>query len=267
MKREPKPIRPEFGLEGLIRKKVYGFSFDRSFLKLQCDEVRKTLSELIKFTKVPGRSKKFRLKIERTKEVPKPIERRLEKAIWSAANKNPSVIQLGSTCAEIHTYQFPLTRHKGTMSTAEVEAINEGWEGSKIDLLGVDGDGFPVVFELKKTGRGSSNPLHMVVEAALYGVAVKQMWPDILPEWKQAFGDNVPLAPLKTCRLIGIAPHEYWEQWHGDKSQHSLWEPLKLLCLLLAQHGLPVSFASFTHGELDGPLPEIRDLRPIPLPD
>ena len=167
MKRESKSIRPECGLEGLIRKKIYGFSFNRSSLKSQCEGVCENLSELIKFTKAPGRSREFRLKIERTEEVPKPIERRLEKAIWSAANKNPSVIQLGSICAKIHSYQFPITRHKDAMSTAEVKAINEGWEGSKIDLLGVDGHGFPVVLELKKTGKGSSNPVHMVVEAAV----------------------------------------------------------------------------------------------------
>src|ERR1700686_562083 len=261
MTRSFKKVRPEFGLAGLVREGVYDYRFDKSSLRSQCEDVCENLDDLIKFTEIPGRFRNFRLNIGRTAEVPKLPERCLEQAIWSAANKDPRAIQLGSICTNVHTYQFPLWRHKGNLATAKVEAINKWWKRSYIDLLGVDVDGFPVVLELKKTGKGSSNPLHMVVEAALCGVAVKKMWPDILPEWKQAFGDNVPLAPLRTCRLIGIAPHEYWEQWHGDKSQHGLWEPLKLLSLLLAQHGLPVSFASFTHGELDGPLPEIRDLR------
>ncbi len=262
-------VRSEFGLGGLVREGVYGYRFDKSYLKSQSEDVCENLRDLIRHSKIPGRFRNFRLNIGRTAEVPRLPERCLEQAIWSAAKKDPRAFRLGNICTNIHTYQFPLWRHKGSLSRAKLEVINKWWKRSYIDLLGVDVDGFPVVLELKKTGKGSSNPLHMVVEAALYGVAVKTMWSHIIPEWKLAFGDNVPRAPLKTCRLIGIAPHEYWEHWRRDESQRGLWKPLARLCSLLArpEHGLPVFFAGFTHGELDGTLPEIRDFRRIILQD
>ena len=262
-------IRLEFGLGGLVRQGIYGYRFDKSSLESQCEDVCKNLPALIKHTNIPGRLRNFRLNVGRTAEVPKLPERCLEQAIWSATKKDPSAFQLGSICTNVHSYQVPLWRHKENLSTGEIEVINKWWKKSYIDLLGVDVDGFPVVLELKKTGKGSSNPLHMIVEAALYGVAVKTMWSRIIPEWKLAFGDNVQQTPLKTCRLIGIAPYEYWEHWRRDESQRGLWKPLARLCSLLAkpEHGLPAFFAGFTHGELDGTLPEIRDVRRIILPD
>lgn len=269
MRRPFTKVRSEFGLGGLVREGVYGYRFDKASLKQQCEDVCANLDDLIKLTNIPGRSQNFRLHIGRTAEVPKLPERCLEQAIWSAANKDPKAIQLGSICTNIHTYQFPLWRHKGNLSTAKVEAINKWWKRSYIDLLGVGVDGFPAVLELKKTGKSSSNPLHMVVEAALYGVAVKSMWPHIIPEWKRAFGGDIPQAPLKTCRLIGIAPQDYWDHWRRDESQRDLWKPLARLCSLLAkrEHGLPVFFAGFAHEELDGTLPEIWDFRRLYLPD
>ncbi len=267
MMRTIKQVRPEFGLQGLVRPSVYNFHFDLSTLARQCEIVCENLKDLINATKAPGRSKYFRLNTGRTAKIPVPIERRLEQAIWIASKNDSRAIQLGDICKTIHTYQFPLWRHKGDLSTVDVKGLNKGWGKSCIDLVGTDANGFPVVLELKKGDRSSSNPLHMVVEAALYGVAILQMWPDILPEWKHAFDRYAPPVPLQTCHLIGVAPVEYWRHWLNDKSQRNLWGPLRMLSLKLAEGRLPVSFASFAHGKLDKGLPEIRDLRPISLPD
>jgi hypothetical protein len=261
-----KQIRPECGLQGLVRPNIYKFRFDKSTLAHQCKVVCENLGDLIAATKVPGRSKHFRLMTGRTETAPTPIERRLEQAIWNASRYRSKEIRLGDTCKNIHTYQCPLWRHKGDLSTAEVKGLNEGWRKSCVDLIGIDSNGFPVVVELKQFGKGTSNPLHMLVEAALYGVAILRMWPDIRHEWKDKIDLHAPASPLSKCRLIGVAPKEYWDYWFADESQRNLWEPLERLRLKLEAHRLPASFASFRHEARDEGLPDIRDLRLISLP-
>jgi hypothetical protein len=106
----------------------------------------------------------------------------------------------------------------------------------------------------------------MLVEAALYGVAILRMWPDIRQEWIDEIDSCAPPSSLSRCRLIGLAPKEYWEQWFTDKSQRNLWRPLETLRVTLETHRLPASFASFEHGRLDEGVPEIRSVRSISLP-
>jgi hypothetical protein len=55
MMRTTKQIRPECGLQGLIRPSIYNFRFNKSTLTQQCTIVGDSLKDLMNATKAPGR--------------------------------------------------------------------------------------------------------------------------------------------------------------------------------------------------------------------
>jgi hypothetical protein len=251
-------IQPELGLHGNIK------NLQKAFLVPQCIQIRQSLNRLIEKTRagVPGRRQAFYFNVPHGHtSVPSYLEAKLERAIWGYTRNSQNVAGLGNGCVRIHSYQVPLTAHGAYVESPQ---LNQGW--AEFDLMGTSHEGFPVVLELKTDEPNSSDPLHMTVEAAKYGVALKRMWPHVLKEWEEAFGDDAPKAPLKTCQLIGLAPDKYWTYWFSDKRLGPLWGPLKSLGTRLAEHGLPISFASFDYKRVDAELPQVSKLRLIDLP-
>jgi hypothetical protein len=252
-------VKPELGLHGLVTPKSI---FQKSFLSAQCVEVCDQLKGLIEATEkvVPPRKANFKLNEDHGKPVPIHLESRLERAIWKAASHDRENVHLGNIF--IHSFQIPLNAHARDLTSVQ---SNAGWR--KFDLMGTDQEGVPVVFELK----GEANdPVHMIVEAAKYGVAVKKMWPDMLKEWRKVFKRNkfpIQEYPLKRCRLVCAAPQSFWEDWSGYKNQLGLWNNIARLCDGLSENELPVDFATFKYTGTDPTvLPEIVGLKLIILP-
>lgn len=260
MNRQMKHVKPELGLHGLVGRQ---WRFQKAFLSDQCSEVCDHLEGLIEATEkaVPPRKQNFKLSEDHGKPVPDFPESRLERAIWKAASQNAGVVDVGNMF--IHSFQVPLNAYAKDLTPGE--HLNEGWV--RFDLMGTDLEGYPVVFELKAE---SNDPVHMIVEAAKYGVAVKKIWPDMLKEWREVFKCNkipVPDHPLKICRLVCIAPQKFWEGWSGDKIQLGLWNNIARLCKGLSERGLPVAFATFKYTDTDRTsLPVISELKLISLP-
>jgi hypothetical protein len=245
----------EPGLHGCLK------NLQKAFLSSQCVQIEERLDALIEKTRaaIPGRKQNFYFNVPHGETlIPSYLEAKLERAIWRYAHNSQNVEGLGNACVRIHSYQVPLTVHGAPH-------LNRGW--AEFDLMGTNNDGLPVVLELKTDASRSSNPLHMTLEAAKYGVALLQMWPHMLTEWKEAFNEDAPKAPLKTCQLIGIAPDKYWTYWFNSKRQARLWRPLKSLATKLAERGLPISFASFKYKLIDAGLPQVAELQRIDLPD
>ena len=259
MNRQMNHVRPELGLHGLVTPKSV---FQKSFLSAQCVEICEHLKGLIEATEkvVPPRKENFKLNENHGKPIPTLLESRLERAIWKAASQNRGLVRVGNIF--IHSFQIPLNAHAKHLTPIH---SNAGWR--KFDLMGTDQEGVPVVFELK----GKANdPVHMIVEAAKYGVAIKKIWPDMLEEWRKVFKEKkIPIQkhPLTRCRLVCAAPQAFWEEWSTYKNQPRLWNNIARLCKGLSERGLPVDFATFNYTDTDPTiLPEIFGLKLISLP-
>jgi hypothetical protein len=93
----------------------------------------------------------------------------------------------------------------------------EGW--GYIDLLGLTGSGEPVVVELKR-GTSADTPLHALLEAVSYAVALRKNWQLMAAEIK-ALRDS---QKCKYCvsddpekwTLVLLAPPKYWKAWSPE---------------------------------------------------
>jgi hypothetical protein len=251
MNRQMNHVTPGLGLHGLVTPKSI---FQKSFLSVQCAEVCEHLKGLIEATEkvVPPRKENFKLNEDHGKHVPALLESRLERALWKDHVGN----------IFIHSFQIPINAHAKHLTPVH---SNAGWR--KFDLMGTDEEGTPVVFELK----GKANdPLHMIVEAAKYGVAIKKIWPNMFEEWRKVFKENkLPIHkhPLKRCRLVCAAPQAFWEEWSTYREQAGFWNNIGRLCNGLSESGLPVDFATFSYTDTDPTiLPQISGLNLISLP-
>ena len=170
-------------------------------------------------------------------------EDRWERTIWRKwrpfPNKMPKT-PFHALAPYILSYQVPLYGKQDS----------EGW--GKIDLIGVSREHLPVVIEVKAE-QSSESPLALVLEAARYGVALREMWNcGFREEWIAELQKlELPSQPLpmqlEKCQLICAAPSEYWKRrgpktTSGDKYQQA-WGPFRnQLCAKLAEHHLPVEF-------------------------
>jgi hypothetical protein len=147
----------------------------------------------------------------------------------------------------------------------------EGW--GYIDLLGVLGNGTPVVVEVKKEPRSrpsggtdsSESPLRVILEAASYAICVRCNWETFRPEFMQRLkklgiedrvADRVP-QQLRTVRIVGVAPAAYWIDWlpvtaKGLTIKGEAWQAFESLLDGLGKADLPVSFVSIS-GDVDVP--------------
>lgn len=146
----------------------------------------------------------------------------------------------------------------------------QGW--GYIDLLGVNARGLPVVVELKKSPKAefdgktksTETPLRMVLEAAVYAIALRKNWERFRPEWidrlnEISFSDQIVASipeVLITVPLVAAAPASFWIDWlpvteKGRKIDRETWASFQGLLVELENAKLPVSFVSISGTDRD----------------
>lgn len=143
-----------------------------------------------------------------------------------------------------------------------------GW--GYIDLLGLQGNGTPVVIELKKEPKAQENgitassesPLRMLLEAAAYAVSLRNNWEVFYNELNcmeaklkkagQGFPKKIPKT-VKKIQLIGAAPASYWLDWLPVTEKGSskplakeTWKSFSKLLDAFKNQGFPVAFVSLS---------------------
>jgi hypothetical protein len=211
------------------------------------------LEKLIEATRISARRQirtrqtyKKELRRPRTVAAAQP-ESRLERALWilwglhKSCKKNPEFLK---QCPHIVSYQVPLYNSSN-------KEDRDGW--GKIDVVGVASEDLtPVVIELK-ADRSDESLLRMVLEAVAYGIGLKEAWePRFLQDWKGALGElasadsslinresleGLP-AILNICRILCVAPPEYWNNHDED----SKCEEFKTILRHLSKKGFVVNF-------------------------
>jgi hypothetical protein len=232
-------------------------------LREQSEHLAESLPKAIEVTeaKCPRRMEGFQLERAETLEIDSTErERRWERSIllrWNASGLSP----VEDCWHRLVAFQVPL------FDSQE----KEGW--GYIDLLGVLGDGTPVVVEAKKEPRtkasggtdNSESPLRMVLEAASYAVCLRCNWATFRPEFvrrlrelgvEERVADSVP-EQLKTVRIVGTAPAAYWIDWlpvtaKGRTVEDAAWQAFERLLGSLKKAGLLASFVSIS-GDVDVP--------------
>ena len=130
--------------------------------------------------------------------------------------------------------------------------LHDGWD--KIDLVGIDYEGLPVVGELKK-GSSTEKPLRPLLEAAGYAIALKNVWPTFYTELQAVLiqhniNQTVIQNPAK-FRLLILAPPEYWQRiLETEAITSAKWEAFSNLVSALNQNGFPVSFAQVVNNQV-----------------
>jgi len=163
-------------------------------------------------------------------------ERRLEAALFVEYLHDP-LFAVPELWQRLVAYQVPLFNHRA----------RRGW--GNIDLLGLTADGDPVLVELK-TGESSDSPLHALLQASTYKVALEKNWTWVQPELRECLavrqsGIAVPLEP-RTWLLVLLAPPAYWQAWglSNDCSTPGAWlEAYGELCRGMGTVGMPVRHA------------------------
>jgi len=161
----------------------------------------------------------------------------------------------------IVSYQVPLK--------SKLDKSNWG----KVDMLGIDKGGKPVVIELKVTPKESI--LRAVVEALAYAVALQKNWEKGLEEglfqmdWKIVPGAVIG-GQLEPLPLVVMAPKKYWEMCFdvGSERKECMLSDaarvaLRKLFDVLREKGYPVYMVEFAYEkiQLEGQtLPPIKDV-------
>lgn len=199
-------------------------------------------------TKAPRRSKNYRLKGGKRPKLADPTkyswsEKDWEQALW---NNHKEIKGAGAAWmwAEIIGFQEPLQESRRDV----------GW--GKIDLLGVTETGLPVVIELKSNL--DETLLRALSEAAAYGIALREAWPNLAGEWtKLATELGLPspsMSRLEKCPLVIAAPEDYWKVQKTSPKRvacepfEDFWKPFHELCAALGKRGFPVSFLQLKRG-------------------
>lgn len=179
-------------------------------------------------------------------------ERLLEAAIlnrWS----QPGLWEIPGAWSRLVSFQVPLFNERDRSS----------W--GYIDLLGVNSRGLPVVVELKKSPRASTDGrtenseslLRMVLEAGAYAISLRKNWKAFRVEWcprleKLAVSreviDRVP-DELVEVPLVAAAPASFWLDWlpYTTKGRSMVtWEGFRELIRQFRKAQLPVNFLSIS---------------------
>lgn len=232
------------GLHTLLREPDHLGAFAE-----RCERILACLDPLLEHTRAaaPGRTRDFCLLRPASEAAPgrdtaarRGEEAAWERAMWATWGPHGGPSNFLPDCPRLQTYQFPLQRVRA----------DGGW--GKVDLLGVGPDRRPVVVELKRPG-SRDTVLHMLLEMAAYGVALRVAWPTLMePEWEMAmrtaWGARGPdTADLGRLTLIGAAPPAYWARVRGADPRDvagrvpaSAWPPF---CELVAELGRRGDFA------------------------
>ena len=194
--------------------------------------------------------------------VPVLEESRIERALWILwrpdTHFKPTSALFRSflpSVSSILAYQVPMYNKKK----------KKDW--GAIDLMAVESNTCcPVIIELK-TGDSNEAPLRMVMEGVSYAIAIRKAWrKPFQTDWEEALErsslkfnkEALNDFPEKPCRIIGMAPAEYWESWKASisKAQSSFG---KLLGELKTRHHFDVSFASLNVGCAHSDFPLFSD--------
>ena len=179
-------------------------------------------------------------------------ERRLEAAMMARWNQ-PEMWQIPRGWNRLVAFQTPLF------------ARQDRGQWGYIDLVGVNGNGVPVVVELKKSPgaeldgktQSSETPLRMVLEAAAYAISLRLNWANFRAEWIARLSQlcvpeqmiaGVP-EQLNLVPLVAAAPASFWVDWlpytaKGQEVQE--WRGFRSLLAGLQARSLPVAFVSIS---------------------
>jgi hypothetical protein len=209
--------------------------FQKTYMAEQCRQLTADLDRAIEVTTRDYVVRSGGYLIERDARNVSRREDRLERGLHTQFGAQGSKPVPGAW-HRIIAYQVPLSASQ-----------DSGW--GKIDLLGLDQRGLPIVIELKSEG-ADEVPAALVVQAAAYGIALRKAWPRFRHEWRPVvrnyWDESVQLPTiLSPCPLLCIAPESYWKTW--GTSWKSIWAfPLLELVSALYDRGLPLTFASLT---------------------
>jgi hypothetical protein len=160
---------------------------------------------------------------------------RADEAQLFAAYGPGSGLSVSAVWHRLVAYQIPLFD----------SVARERW--GNIDLLGLTEAGDPVVVELK-IGESQDTPLHALLEAATYAVALRKNWAHVARELEaKELGLAVSAAPTQ-WRLVLLAPRAYWESWStrtatGRTVSDSARRAYLQLCEAFAVEYMPVRHA------------------------
>jgi hypothetical protein len=220
-------------------------SMDKQCMWL-CDELDLALES----TRIlaPDRSRRenktFKLRERLERSLPRNIgERQLE---WNIYNRW-GLKEEGQDC-DINCWK----RLVGFQIPVYDNNLHDGWD--KIDLVGVDDEGTPVIVELKK-GSSDEKPLRPLLEVAAYAIALKKVWPAFHLELTNLIHElnlklEVQPSPEK-FHLVVLAPSEYWNRIRNIKAiTREKWTHFSKLIRMLNQKDFPVSFIEVHENDL-----------------
>lgn len=121
--------------------------------------------------------------------------------------------------------------------------LHDGWD--KIDLVGINRLGQPVVIELKK-GAASDKPLRVILEGVAYAIALQKVWPGFYAELEPLIRDcgvKLTQSPDK-FHVCLLAPDTYWNSWKRYLRNNEHRESLADLVASLERNGFDVEYMS-----------------------
>lgn len=111
----------------------------------------------------------------------------------------------------------------------------DGWD--KIDLVGVDPGGEPVVIELKSL-KASDKPLRVILEGVAYAIALQKVWPMFCEELASVMTECNPNQMPQHFHVCLLAPRNNWERWEENiNNEDGARESLVRLIGRLGEHG------------------------------
>lgn len=214
------------------------------YLPAQCrwllDELDVALAATEELAPSRSREQGFQLKIRVQQERPKSgEERKLEWDLyqkWGLRKESQNAEH--NLFQRLIGFQVPLYDNVG----------RDGWD--KIDLVGLDSNGVPVVVELKKED-ATDMPLRIIMEGVAYAIALKKVWPLLSAELAPLLPSALPNMTLgntpRQFTVCLLAPENNWKRFDThfrSPSYPNHWKILDELLRKLDNAGFPVKFGS-----------------------
>jgi hypothetical protein len=134
--------------------------------------------------------------------------------------------------------------------------LRDGWD--KIDLVGINDQGEPVIVELK-TGDASDKPLRVILEGVAYAIALQKVWSGFYSELEPLIRDcgvKLKQSPEK-FHVCVLAPDKYWKSWKSYLHNNEHRDSLAGLVDSLKKNGFIVEYLSIL---------ENHELTPVAFP-